>query len=153
MPHPYRPCVGLYILNSDNKIFVGERIDNPGAWQMPQGGIDPEEDIEAAVFREMKEEIGTNNAEILSIMEEKLRYDLPENLKNKLWDGKYQGQEQTWVALKFLGQDSDINLNYDSRPEFQAWQWVDPEQSLDLIVPFKRETYQEVIAKFRTKTF
>ena len=148
MTLPYRPCVGLYILNSEKKIFVGERIDNPGAWQMPQGGIDGNEDIETAVFREMKEEIGTDNAKILTIMQEKLRYDLPPHLKDKLWNGEYRGQEQTWVALEFLGKDSDINLNHDATPEFQAWKWVTPLSSLDLIVPFKKTTYEEVIKEF-----
>lgn len=148
MSLPYRPCVGLYLLNSEKQIFVGERIDNPGAWQMPQGGIDPDENIETAVFREMKEEIGTDNAKILTIMEEKLRYDLPPQLKDALWDGQYKGQEQTWVALEFLGKDSDINLNYDTTPEFQAWKWVEPGDTLPLIVPFKKKTYERVIEEF-----
>ena len=148
MTLPYRPCVGLYILNSEKKIFVGERIDSPGAWQMPQGGIDENEDVKTAVFREMKEEIGTDKAKILTIMTEKLRYDLPPHLKDKLWNGKYRGQEQTWIALEFLGQDNDINLEHDTTPEFQAWKWVEPQSSLDLIVPFKRTIYEQVIKEF-----
>ncbi|MEZ5813436.1 MAG: RNA pyrophosphohydrolase [Alphaproteobacteria bacterium] len=145
---PYRPCVGIALFNSDGKVFVGERIDTPGAWQMPQGGIDEGEDLEAAALRELKEEIGTEHAALLKISERTTRYDLPERLLHKLWDGCYRGQEQHWVAMRFTGEDSDIRLNADERPEFRAWQWVGLRDTLDLIVPFKRDTYEQVIEMF-----
>ena len=144
----YRPCVGIALFNSEGKVFVGERIDTPGAWQMPQGGIDEGEDLETAAMRELQEEVGTNNAEIIRIAEERIRYDLPEHLQNKLWNGVFAGQEQVWVAARFQGEDADINLNSFEPPEFSAWQWVDLKETIDLIVPFKRETYQQVISFF-----
>ena len=144
----YRPCVGIALFNSEGKVFVGERIDTPGAWQMPQGGIDEGEDLETAAMRELQEEVGTNNAEIIRIAEERIRYDLPEHLQNKLWNGIFAGQEQVWVAARFQGNDADINLNSFDPPEFSAWQWVDLKETIDLIVPFKRETYQQVISFF-----
>ena len=144
----YRPCVGIALFNNEGKVFVGERIDTPGAWQMPQGGIDEGEDLEAAAMRELQEEVGTNNAEIIRIAEERIRYDLPEHLQNKLWNGIFAGQEQVWVAARFQGNDADINLNSFDPPEFSAWQWVDLKETIDLIVPFKRETYQQVISFF-----
>ena len=146
---PFRPCVGIVLINPDKKVFVGERLDNPGAWQMPQGGIDDGEDIERAFFREMKEEIGTDKAEIVQVMDRKLRYLLPPRLQGKLWGGKYGGQEQTWVAARFTGTDADIDIRAHGPPEFGAWKWVKAVDSLDLIVPFKRDTYREVIAEFR----
>jgi putative (di)nucleoside polyphosphate hydrolase len=149
---PYRSCVGIALFNKDGKVFVGERIDTPGAWQMPQGGIDPDEDILQAALRELKEEIGTDNAFLLKIREEKIKYDLPEPLRQKLWGGQYVGQEQTWVAMRFEGQDSDIKLDADERPEFSSWQWVWLEDTLDLIVPFKKETYLKVIEAFSDLT-
>lgn len=145
----YRPCVGLCLLNTNGKVFVGERIDTPGSWQMPQGGIDPGEDIETAAFRELLEETGTDKAEILQIAGQTIRYDLPPDLQKKLWRGKYAGQEQTWIALRFTGKDSDINLAAHTPAEFRAWQWVGLEETLPLIVPFKRETYLKVIALFQ----
>jgi len=146
---PYRSCVGIALFNRDGLVFIGERIDNPGAWQMPQGGIDEGEDIEVAALRELKEEIGTDKAEILKVAEEKLTYDLPDELLGKLWDGKYRGQIQTWVAARFTGKDSDIDLNADDRPEFLSWQWVPLEKTLGLIVPFKQKIYQQVIDIFK----
>lgn len=145
----YRPCVGIVLYNKGGNVFIGERIDTPGAWQMPQGGIDGDETIEQAAFRELYEEIGTNNAEIISILPEKIRYDLPPDLREKLWGGMYKGQEQTWVAARFLGEDKDINLNMHTPPEFSRWQWVPLEKTIDLIVPFKRETYRRVINLFK----
>ena len=147
---PYRSCVGIALFNANGQVFVGERIDTPKAWQMPQGGIDPQEDILEAALRELKEEIGTDKASLLKIHDTKIRYDLPEHLKGKLWGGKYAGQEQTWVAMRFDGHDDDIKLDADDRPEFSQWQWVDLEQTLDLIVPFKRETYLKVIEAFKS---
>ena len=144
----YRPCVGIALFHENGKVFVGERIDNPGAWQMPQGGIDEGEDLETAAFRELAEEIGTDKAEIMKIAERTLKYDLPDHLINKLWGGTYRGQEQHWVAMRFTGEDSDINLEAHARPEFSAWQWVDFSDILDLIVPFKRDVYRDVMDMF-----
>ncbi len=149
---PYRPCVGIVLFNAEGKVLVGERIDSPGAWQMPQGGIDAGEEIEDAVFREMMEEIGTDNADIIEIAEKKLRYDLPAHLLGRLWKNQYRGQEQVWVALRYNGTDADINLNAHTPPEFQKWQWVNLDDIFDLIVPFKRDTYREVIAMFKKHT-
>lgn len=149
---PYRPCVGVVLLNNDGKVFVGERIDTPGAWQFPQGGIDADETPEQAAFRELYEEAGCNKAEIIQVAEETTRYDLPEHLQEKFWGGQYRGQEQTWIAARFLGTDDDINLEAHDPPEFSQWKWVDIEDTLDLIVPFKRETYEHVIKTFKNLT-
>ena len=145
---PFRPCVGIALFNRVGKVFVGERIDSPDAWQMPQGGIDEHEDILTAAFREMREEIGTDKADIIRIADKKIRYDVPYDLSTKHWGGAYRGQEQTWVAMRFTGEDSDINLNAHTPAEFQRWQWVPLSETVDLIVPFKRETYQKVISLF-----
>lgn len=148
----YRPCVGIVLFNNQNKVFVGERIDTPGAWQMPQGGVDEGETTEQTALRELEEEVGTNKATIIEVAPRKIRYELPDKLITKLWNGKYRGQEQTWVAARFTGKDNDINLNAtnDTKtpPEFSAWQWVAPNETLDLIVPFKRDIYREVIEMF-----
>ncbi len=145
----YRPCVGIVLFNSAGKVFMGERIDTPEAWQMPQGGIDKGEDIKAAALRELKEEIGTDKARIIKIADKKTRYDLPDYLIGKLWEGKFRGQEQNWAALHFTGCDDDIDLGASSHPEFGAWQWVDLPQIVNLIVPFKRDVYKEVVEMFR----
>lgn len=145
---PYRACVGIALFNDEGKVFVGERIDSPGAWQMPQGGIDEGEDLNIAAFREMLEEIGTDKAEILEVGAKKLRYDLPPHLLGRLWKNQYRGQEQTWIALRYTGQDSDICLDAHDPAEFQRWKWVDLNEILELIVPFKKDTYREVIAMF-----
>lgn len=144
----YRPCVGIVLLNAQNRVFVGERIDSPGAWQMPQGGVDEGETPEETALRELAEEVGTNKAEILRVAPHKLRYDLPDHLIMSLWNGKYRGQEQTWVAMRFLGHDHDVNLNAHNPPEFTNWQWVNLKETMDLIVPFKHEIYKSVIEMF-----
>ena len=151
-PRPYRQGVGIVLFNLIGQVFVGERLDSPGAWQMPQGGIDPDESPEIAFYREMREEIGTDKATILHVMERKLRYDLPHDLSLKIWDGQYKGQEQTWIAARFNGEDQDIQLNHHEPPEFERWRWVDFDHLLDLIVPFKRETYRDVMHEFRRFT-
>lgn len=145
---PFRPCVGLALFNRDGLVFVGERIDSRGAWQMPQGGIDEGEDIITAAFRELKEEIGTDKADIIKIADHKIRYDVPMELSTKHWGGKYRGQEQTWVALRFTGHDSDIHLDAHLPQEFDKWQWIPLAETVNLIVPFKRETYQQVVEMF-----
>lgn len=146
---PYRPCVGLMLLNRRGEVFVAQRVDQRGsAWQMPQGGIDKGETPREAAIRELKEEIGTDSAEILSESEHWHSYDLPPHLVPRVWGGKYRGQTQRWFALLFTGDDSEIDLD-THHPEFQAWQWVDVEVLRDLIVPFKRDVYDRVIEEFR----
>ena len=149
---PYRPCVGIALFNEVGKVFVGERIDTPGAWQMPQGGIDPGEEILTAAFRELEEEtgLGANNVNLIHIAPRTIRYDLPPGKLQSLWNGKYRGQEQTWVAMRFTGDEKHVNLKAHNPPEFSAWQWVNLEETIDLIVPFKRETYREIVAMFRS---
>jgi putative (di)nucleoside polyphosphate hydrolase len=149
---PYRPCVGMLLLNGEGKVFVGRRIDTAkegdNIWQMPQGGIDKGETPEAAVLREMEEEIGTGKAEIIAESRQWLHYDLPDHLVGKVWKGKYRGQKQRWFALRFLGQDADIDLATE-HPEFDAWRWVELEDVPGLVIPFKRDTYRAVVSEFR----
>lgn len=145
---PYRPCVGVCLFNRKGQVFVAERLDTPGAWQMPQGGIDKGEDPEDAALRELFEEIGTNNASVLARTDDWLAYDLPDHLIGKVWKGRYRGQKQIWYALRFEGDDSDIDIA-TKHPEFSRWQWVDLETIPDLIVPFKRDIYVEIVNQFR----
>ena len=147
-PKLYRPCVGIALFDSNGRVFVGERLDAPEAWQMPQGGVDPDEDIKQAALREMKEEIGTDKADVIRIAEQTIRYDLPSDIAKKIWDGKYCGQEQTWVALRYTGEDKDIDLNAFTYAEFSSWQWANLTELPDLIVPFKRDVYSQVIEMF-----
>ena len=146
---PYRPCVGIMLFNRDGKVFVGKRIDQTvEGWQMPQGGIDNGETPRQAALRELLEEVGTAKAEIIAEMDDWVTYDLPEHLVGVAFKGKYKGQRQKWFALRFTGQDSDIDLTAHE-PEFAAFQWVSLDALPDLIVPFKREIYKQVIAAFR----
>lgn len=146
---PYRPCVGIMLLNREGKVFVGRRVDSdPDAWQMPQGGIDEGEAPRDAALREMEEEIGTAKAEIIAESPDWIPYDLPTHLVGKVWKGKYRGQTQKWFCLRFTGADADINLETE-HPEFSDWQWVDLDKLPDLIVAFKRETYEKVVETFR----
>ena len=147
-PLPYRPCVGIALFNQVGEVFVGERIDTPGAWQMPQGGIDDGEDIETAAFRELQEEVGTQRAEIIRISEQVVRYDLPPDVQKRLWNGQFRGQEQIWVAMRFNGMDEDIILDDHDDPEFRQWQWLPLPETIELIVPFKRDVYRQVITMF-----
>lgn len=145
---PYRPCTGVMLLNPDNKVFVGQRIDTTmEAWQMPQGGIDEGEDPEGCAFRELKEEIGTNNAKVIASTKGWLTYDLPSNLVGKVWGGRYRGQKQKWFLMRFLGDNADIDLD-THHPEFIAWKWVESRDLPALIVPFKRDLYHAVIKEF-----
>ena len=146
----YRPCVGLFLLNRERQVFVGQRRDSAlDAWQMPQGGIDPGEDPERAGFREMREEIGTDKALLLAESHVWRAYDLPPDLARRLWGGLYRGQTQKWLAFAFEGEDADIRLDA-YHPEFRAWRWADPDRLPSLIVPFKRDIYASVVAEFRS---
>ena len=136
------PAWGSSCFNKDGHVLIAERLDNPGAWQMPQGGIDEGEAPETAVFREMEEEIGTRNAEILGSLEDWICYDFPtaaHGQENSGGSGKYIGQRQKWIALKFLGQDSDIKLDTHSEPEFSRWKWVPLNDLMQYVVPFKKK--------------
>jgi putative (di)nucleoside polyphosphate hydrolase len=148
---PYRPCVGIMLFNKDGKVFVGKRIDQTvEGWQMPQGGIDKGESPKEAALRELQEEVGTDKAEIIAVMEDWITYDLPEHLIGVAFHGKYKGQKQKWFALRFTGKDSEINiLSPDGhKPEFDAWRWERMERLPELIVPFKRKVYESVCARF-----
>ena len=145
---PYRPCVGIFLLNNDGLVFAGRRIDSRAeAWQMPQGGIDAGESPLQACMREMREEIGTNTAELISQHDDWLYYDIPLPLADRLWQGRYKGQKQKWMVLRFTGDDSDINIATEE-PEFCEWKWLSPHDLVDLAVPFKRDVYQKVLAAF-----
>jgi putative (di)nucleoside polyphosphate hydrolase len=147
----YRRGVGVMLLNSEGKVFVGARIDNTDeAWQMPQGGIDKDEsDPWHTALRELKEETGIGPAlvERIAICPERLKYDLPEELRARLWGGKYVGQDQDWYLARFLGTDADVNICTE-HPEFREWKWIEPEKLPDLIVPFKRDLYRRLLGEF-----
>ena len=148
---PYRAGVGLLILNENKDVFVGERFEQPDIWQLPQGGIDDgDESFEKSVFRELEEETGitSKNSEILGIMDDWQYYDLPDHLIAKLWDSKYRGQKQKWVAVRFTGKDSEINLHTCRYPEFQDWKWVPAHQVINMVIPVKRGTYETVFEYF-----
>jgi len=145
---PYRPCVGIMLINQADQVFVAKRIDTKvEAWQMPQGGIDDGEKPQEAAFREMEEEIGTRNAKILHVHKGWLSYDLPEHLMGKVWKGKYGGQKMKWYLMRYLGQDHDIDLK-TAHPEFSAWKWLDMAKLPGTIVEFKRPLYTQLAAYF-----
>ena len=145
----YRPCVGIFLINEAKKVFGGRRIDSRAeAWQMPQGGIDPGETAIDACMREMREEIGTSSAELLCEHSKWLYYDIPLPLADQLWHGQYKGQKQKWMALRFTGKDSDININ-TAIPEFCEWRWLAPTELTNLAVPFKRDVYDGVLSAFK----
>ena len=147
---PYRPCVGLVILDPAGRIFAGQRIDGMyDAWQMPQGGIDAGETPREAGLREMTEETGItpDKAVILRESREWLPYDLPRHLVPKLWGGRFRGQKQRWLAIRFRGADTDVNIETDE-PEFRVWSWMAHDELIRCIVPFKRDIYARVFAEF-----
>ena len=138
------------LLNSEGKVFVGARIDDTDeAWQMPQGGIDKGEEPWATALRELEEETGIQPhlVERVADCAERLKYDLPEALRGKLWGGKYAGQDQDWYLARFLGRDSEINIA-TKHPEFREWKWIEPQKLPDLIVPFKRDLYRQLLDEF-----
>ncbi len=142
---PMRSGVGVIILNNQNKVFVGKRKDNPvDKWQMPQGGIDKGEDYTSAMRRELYEETGIKNIEILREIKGHYEYELPENLLGIIWKGKYRGQRQKWFIVKFLGNEEEINLKIGN-PEFIEWKWILPSQLPKVIVDFKKEMYLNLL--------
>ncbi|SRR5258708_2736278 len=148
----YRRGVGIMLLNSKGKVFVGARIDNTDeAWQMPQGGIDKgEDDPWKSALRELEEETGIEPNLVKRVVKgpERIKYDLPPELRPKLWGGKYKGQDQDWFLARFLGSDANINID-TKHPEFREWKWIEPEQLPQLIVPFKRDLYRQLLREFR----
>ncbi len=149
LERPYRPCVGIMLINRHNLIFVAQRIDQQAeAWQMPQGGVDDGETPRQAALRELEEEIGTDKAEIIAESEDWIPYDLPRPLADRVWQGRYRGQTQKWFAMRFLGADADIDLD-TAEPEFDDWKWTPMETLVDVAVDFKRDNYAQVVAAFR----
>ena len=148
----YRIGVGIILLNEEKKVFVGKRIDiKSEAWQMPQGGINKDEKIENAVYRELYEETGIKKAEIILRSKKWFQYNIPLPLKKKLWKGRYLGQKQKWFVVKFNGNEKkDINLNI-SKAEFSDWKWVNLNELENLIVPFKKEMYKKILKEFEYK--
>ena len=141
---PLRTGVGIILLNKDNKVFVGKRIDNPkNFWQMPQGGVDKNEDLLKAAKRELEEETSVKNIELIKVIDEWLTYDLPENLLGKIWKGKYRGQKQKWFIMKFIGKDDEINVN-TKNPEFLDWKWLEPLALTKVAVNFKLNIYKKL---------
>ena len=145
---PYRPCAGIMLLNNKGKVFVARRINTDvEAWQMPQGGIDNGEDSKAAAIRELEEETGITQADIIAEYPDWLTYDLPDELYGKAWKGHYGGQTMKWYVMRFRGEDSDINIK-TKQPEFSSWRWVDMKDLKKIIVPFKRDIYIALSEKF-----
>jgi putative (di)nucleoside polyphosphate hydrolase len=158
MSPAYRPCVGIMVLNRAGQVWIGRRHDAPGEpegpgawWQMPQGGIDADEDPAKAALRELDEETGISSVEIIAESPGWYAYELPEKLRPKAWGGRYRGQRQKWFAMRFLGTDSEVTLERPGhKPEFDAWRWAPIEELAGLIVPFKRAVYAEVVRDFAT---
>ena len=146
---PLRTGVGIAVLNSQSKVFVGKRKDNPfDKWQMPQGGVDTDEPLLQAMKRELLEETSIKNIEILKEFDQWLEYELPENLIGKIWKGKYRGQKQKWFVVKFLGDDSEININ-TKNAEFIEWKWINIDFLPDLIVRFKKHVYEKILVELK----
>ena len=146
---PLRNGVGIVVLNKNNKVFVAKRIDNPkNFWQMPQGGVDEEEDYLTAAYRELKEETSIKDVELIKELDGMITYELPEHLLGIIWKGKYRGQKQKWFIMRFLGNDDDINLKTD-KPEFLEWKWIDLDTITDVVVDFKLHVYKELKEKVK----
>ena len=141
---PLRLGVGIVLLNSENKIFVGKRIDNPvNSWQMPQGGVDKNENLLNAAFRELREETGVENVKLIKEIDTWLTYDLPKNLLGKLWNGKYRGQRQRWFVMRFIGKDEEVNVK-TKNAEFKEWKWIAVDQLTNVVVDFKLQIYKKI---------
>ena len=146
---PLRSGVGIVLLNKDNKVLVAKRIDNQkNFWQMPQGGVDEGEDYLTAAYRELEEETSIKNVDLIKELDGLISYELPVNLLGVIWKGKYKGQEQKWFVMRFLGQDSEINIK-TKNPEFCEWRWIDLEKITDLVVDFKLHVYENVKKKVK----
>lgn len=152
----YRPCVGVMLINRDGLVWVGRRFEKQNDdgvgkwWQMPQGGIDEGEDAAVAALRELEEETAVTSAEVIAEAPGWFKYDLPEHLIGKSWNGKYRGQKQKWFACRFTGDDREINLTPPGhKQEFDQWKWASMDEVLDIVVPFKKEVYIEVIKALR----
>ena len=141
---PLRIGVGIILLNKKNKVFVGKRIDNPkNFWQMPQGGVDKNENLLQAAKRELEEETGIKSVELVKELKEWLQYDLPKNLLGKIWEGKYRGQNQKWFIMNFIGKDDEINIK-TKNPEFLDWKWIQVSELPKIAVTFKVELYKKI---------
>ena len=141
---PLRLGVGIALLNHEYKVFVGKRIDNPtNSWQMPQGGVNQNENFLEAAKRELEEETGIKKVELIKELDKWLTYDLPKNLLGKLWNGKYRGQKQKWFIMKFVGKNKEININ-TKVPEFLDWKWIDPVDLTNVAVDFKLNVYEKI---------
>jgi putative (di)nucleoside polyphosphate hydrolase len=146
---PLRSGVGIVVLNKDNKIFVAQRIDNQkNFWQMPQGGVDKGEDYLAAAYRELEEETSIKSVGLIKEIDGLISYELPKNLLGIIWKGKFRGQEQKWFVMRFLGQDSEINIK-TKNPEFCEWKWINLENITDLVVDFKLHVYENIKKKVK----
>ena len=154
---PYRPCVGIMVLNARGRVFIGRRIDGPEhvdkthQWQMPQGGVDSGEAPYKAALRELYEETNIRSVEKLGEIEDWLSYDIPHEIVGQAWKGKYRGQKQKWYALRFTGKDSEIDLAHPAgghKPEFSAWRWEPMTNVPALVIPFKRKVYERVVQAF-----
>ena len=146
---PLRSGVGIVVLNKENKVFVARRIDNPkNYWQMPQGGVDHDEDYLVAAYRELREETGIKNVELIKELDGFTTYKLPTNLLGIIWKGKYKGQKQKWFVMRFLGNDDEINIK-TKKPEFLDWKWIELDKITDLVVKFKLDVYKEIKKKVK----
>ena len=146
---PLRKGVGVILLNSNNKVFVAKRIDNPkNFWQMPQGGVDNNEDFLSAALRELKEETSINKVELIKELDGMTTYELPDNLLGIIWKGKYRGQKQKWFLMRFIGNDNEINLK-TKHPEFLEWRWIEIDEITNFVVDFKFEIYQIIKNKVK----
>ena len=142
---PLRLGVGIVLLNSDNKVFVGKRIDNPvNFWQLPQGGVDKNEDLIYAANRELKEETSVESVKLIKEIDNWLTYELPKNLLGKIWKGKYRGQKQKWFIMRFVGSEGEINIK-TKNAEFKDWKWIDVNQLLNVVVSFKLDVYKSLV--------